>query len=186
MTSCGVIYNKREFKKITNNQSNNGLIKKNGYYFHERISFIYENSEGEYSANDSIKSKSITGIIFYKDGKAYVRKGYSYRIKDNSLNIAQEEFEKEIEKYNLKKINKDKSCHFSTLGKYSIKNDTIIINFFRHSQGDRLLTELKGIIRKENEFHILQMKDFQRSGFWIFKTKPEIYKISEKYRFEEY
>jgi len=165
----------------------NNEVEKNGYYFSERNSFIYENSNGDYSATDSIKVKSITGIIFYKDGKVYVKTGYSYKMKnhENTLEIAQEEFERYVNEFNIKTIDKEKT-HISTLGKYSIQNDTITIYYFRHLQGDRLLTELKGKINKNNEFDMFQRKDFQRTGFWIFKTKPEIYKISEKYRFKEY
>ena len=187
LNSCGITYNKSEFRKFKKTQSQNDLVKKNGYYFSERIGFINENSNGEYSATDSIKVKSITGIIFYKDGKVYVNSGYSYRMKnhENTLKIAQEKFEKDVNEFNLKTIDKEKT-HISTLGKYSIENDTITIYYFRPSQGDRLLTELKGKINKNNEFDMFQRKNFQRTGFWIFKTKREIYKISEKYRFKKY
>jgi hypothetical protein len=187
LNSCGTTYNKSEFRKFEKNQSQNDLVKKNGYYFAERNSFVYENSTGEYSATDSIIVKSITGIIFYKNGKIYVNSGYSYKIKnqENTLKIAQEKFEKDIDKFNLKTIDREKT-HISTLGKYSIQNDTITICFFRFSQGDRLLTELKGKINKDSELDMFQRKNFQRTTFGIFKTKPEIYKISKKYRFKEY
>jgi len=172
LTSCfHITYNKSRFKKFDPIQSQNDLIRKNGYYFYETEIYRYDNyikssKSNEFFPTDSILKKSITGMIFYKK---------------NSLKIAQSNLEKRIDTYDLKTID-EKENHISTLGKYSLQNDTITIQYFRFSQGDRYLTQLKGTLIDDNSFNIFQRIDYYNS---LFK-KPKLEVENITYSFNKY
>ena len=189
-TSCiSITYNKRKFKKFIPIQSQDQLIKKNGYYFYETEIYRYDNyvkskEDNSFHPTDSILKKSATGMIFYDSNKVYVMMNYFDGLKhdeENSLKIALNKLEKRIDKFNLTTIDKRKN-HISTLGKYETKNDTITIQYFRFSQGDRYLTELKGVINDSNSFKLFQRVDFSSSLFT--KPKPKIKNMT--YKFNQY
>ncbi|TPN86283.1 hypothetical protein [Aquimarina algicola] len=187
LTSCfSTTFNKRKFKKFNPPQSQNKLIKKNGYYFYEtEVQRYYNWVPNGSGANptDSILTKIIRGILFYDNSKVYVTNyfdGLKYDDK-KSLEIAQKKLEKRIYEFGLKTIDKEKT-HISTLGKYAIHNDTITIQYFRFSSGDRYLTELKGTLKENESFNLFQKIDFYGSLF----EKPKSKMINMDYTFKEY
>jgi hypothetical protein len=189
LTSCSVTYHKKEFKKFDETQSQNHLIKKNGYYYFEKELYKKHNYVPFGTGvipTDSTLTKSIRGILFYENSKVYITMSDFDGInkQGNSLKIAQNKLEKRIEEFDLKTIDKKENL-ISNLGKYSIHNDTITIQYYRHLSGNRLLTELKGVFLSYEQFILFQRKNYQIPTFG-FKTKPKIYKISNNYKFKEY
>ncbi len=166
-------------------QSQNHLLKKNGYYFYETGVYRHNNYV-PYGTGavplDSTRIKVIDEIIFYENAKVYITNHFDGLLfeKENSLEVAQEKLENRIDAYNLKGID-TMNTHISTLGKYEISNDTITIQYFRFSFGDRFLTEVKGILKDSNNFHLFERTDFSNS--W---SKPKPYAINKKYTFKEY
>jgi len=176
-------YHKKKFKKFNPRQTQNHLIKKNGYYFYEteicRYSNFIKPERGAIYPTDSILKTAITGILFYNNNKVYITSyfdGLEHK-KANSLQVAQNKLENRIHKFDLKTIDK-KNTHISTLGKYAIHQDTITIQYFRFSHG-----EFKGILNtNNNSFNLFQKTDFNTSLF--AKSKPK--KINRSYRFKKY
>jgi len=170
-------YHKKKFKKFNPRQTQNHLIKKNGYYFYEteicRYSNFIKPERGAIYPTDSILKTAITGILFYNNNKVYITSyfdGLEHK-KANSLQVAQ------------KATHLLKNTHISTLGKYAIHQDTITIQYFRFSHGDRYLSEFKGILNtNNNSFNLFQKTDFNTSLF--AKSKPK--KINRSYRFKKY
>ncbi len=122
-------------------------------------------------------------MIFYDNNKIYVMNyfdGLKFDEK-NSLKVALDKLEKRIDEFDLKKIDKREN-HISTLGKYSIQNDTITIQYFRFSQGDRYLTELKGALIDINSFNIFQRIDYSSS----LLKKPKLKLKNMTYNFNNY
>jgi hypothetical protein len=165
-------HNKKDFV-LTSDISINE-IKTDGYYYN-----IYE-LKGLYT---KYTGKSIRMKTLLKNGYIYtVKNGFGDLCSDSiGIECAIEKSEYMLDKdlTVIKDFSNEKLSTYSiwNWGKYEIKGDSILIQWFYNNKGDYYLVEEKGIVIDSSNFVLKYIKDY-RTG------KEKI--INEEYKFKKY
>ncbi|KQB41123.1 hypothetical protein [Flavobacterium aquidurense] len=183
IVSCNsVIHNKSDLidPKIVRSQI--VTLKLNGFYY------------CELSKLNIIDSKAIMTFLLYENGYV-INDGIYFGNSTNyctSVNNNENSIANSINKYKSRlkllgnaKFNscKIKNGDINGKGLFLIKNDSIIIQYFKaelknekkDSFNDYFLYELKGIIINDQSFHLMKLKDYRRN---------KEYEIDQLYKFE--
>ncbi|SMP29622.1 hypothetical protein SAMN06265346_11284 [Flavobacterium hercynium] len=183
--SCNsVIHNKKDLIDPKMVASQVIPLKLNGFYY----------CELSRPNNENVNSKGIMTLLLYKDGYI-INDGMYFGNSANyctSVNNNENSFLNSISKYKsrLKLLDdvKFSSCKIKNgdidgKGLFTIKNDTIVVQYFKaemkneqkDSFNDYFLYELRGVIINNESFRLTKLKDYRRN-------KEE--QIDQLYKFE--